>query len=367
MEIICTGLNHRKAPVDVRERFAFSDHILPETLDRLLGNGNGSVQEAVILSTCNRVEIYAACSEAGKGFAALRDLLKTQGHVEDLKSDWLYQKSFPDSVGHLFRVASGLDSMMLGETEIFGQVKKAYATALQHGASSRYLNKLFQKAFRAGKHVRSATQITRGSVSVGSAAVELAGKIFGDLKQHRAMILGAGEISERTARSLMSRGVHSLIVSNRSIDRAKRIAEELEGDAVTFEDWPAHLLETDIVICSTAAPHHVVTREKVSAALKKRRKPLFIIDLAVPRDVAPEVHDLDNVYVYDIDGLEHIANQAGLERQKEVAAAQKLITGHLQEFEEWFGKQKSCTKEKSPQSGAEKDGNTGEICLQNSL
>jgi glutamyl-tRNA reductase len=378
MDILCFGLNHRHASVDVRERFAFGDHELAESLGAFLkgSEAGGPVTETVILSTCNRVEIYACCTDGEKGLEQIRQQLRNRGGIRELDPRWFYEFRFPQSAAHLFRVAGGLDSMMLGETEIFGQVKKAYAGALKHGASGRYLNKLFQKAFRAGKHVRSATDITRGSVSIGSAAVELAGKIFGELNKHHAMILGAGEISERTARSLMSRGVHSLLVSNRSLDRAQRIAEELSGDAVGFDQWPKHLMDTDILICSTAAPHHVVVPEQIRENMKKRRRPLFIIDLAVPRDVHPAVHELDNVYVYDIDALENIADQASAERRKEVRLADKLLRGHLREFQDWFENQNQnqnqnrrdpATSPEQPHQNAaraENDGKSSNICLQ---
>jgi glutamyl-tRNA reductase len=368
MDILCFGLNHRHASVDVRERFAFGDHELAESLGAFVHGGQGAVREAVILSTCNRVEIYACCTEGECGLEEIRAQLRRRSGIQELDPRWFYEFRFPHSAAHLFRVTGGLDSMMLGETEIFGQAKKAYGVALKNGASGRYLNKLFQKAFRAGKHVRSATEITRGSVSVGSAAVELAGKIFGDLDKHHAMILGAGEISERTARSLMSRGVHSLMVSNRSLDRAQRIAEELSGDAVGFEEWPQHLARTDILICSTAAPHHVVSPEQIRENMKKRRRPLFIIDLAVPRDVHPAVHELDNVYVYDIDALEHIADQASEERRKEVEVAEKLLQGHLTEFQEWFENQgredRPGMKGQQNAARAENDGKSSNVCLQ---
>ncbi|MEO8206286.1 MAG: glutamyl-tRNA reductase, partial [Chthoniobacterales bacterium] len=251
----------------------------------------------------------------------------------------LYIHEFPQSVRHLFRVACGLDSMVVGETEILGQVKQAYASAHGHGATARHLNKLFQHAFRVAKYVRTETRITSGPVSVGSVAVDLAEKIFGQLQGRKVMILGAGDTSERTARSLQSRGVKSIIVSNRTFERAAKLAEEIGGMAIHFENWHNAFPEVDILISSTSAPHPILTREKLAPILKERgNRPLFVIDLAVPRDAEPELNELEGVYLYDIDSLQQIAAQSMAVRQQEVVRCEKMVDEHVTDFLAWMRK-----------------------------
>src|SRR5579863_111299 len=232
MSIVVIGLSHHSAPVTVRERFAFAEPRIPDTLQSL--RDSGLAREAVILSTCNRVELYAVTElEPREAFQALKEfLVKCQDYREPL-TDELYALAEPHSLEHLFKVACGLDSMVLGETEILGQLKKAYDLALQHGHTGGRLNKAFQRAFNVAKQIRTETNIQRGSVSVGSVAVELAEKIFSSLREHPVMVIGAGETSEKTARSLLSRGAHSILVSNRSHDRAVELARELGGRAVS--------------------------------------------------------------------------------------------------------------------------------------
>lgn len=337
-EILCLGLSHHQVGVEVRERFAFPEGRVPSALGSL--RGSGLVSEAVILSTCNRVEIYAVAKRRQDALDALQGFLSQHAGVSDLRQEWLYELPYPHSASHLFRVASGLDSMMLGETEILGQVKRAYQLALENQATGKVLNRLFQKAFQTAKQVRTETGVTRGAVSVGSAAVELAQGIFGDLHEQRAMILGAGEISERTARSLISRGVKKLIVSNRSSDRAEQLAGELGGEAIPFEAWPSRIVDCDILISSTAAPHTVVHPAQIREAMKHRRdRPLFVIDLAVPRDVEPAVNEIANVYLYDIDALEGLAQRAADERGREIKAAEALIHQHQHDFALWWLRQ----------------------------
>jgi glutamyl-tRNA reductase len=236
---------------------------------------------------------------------------------------------------HLFRVASGLDSMVVGETEILGQSKKAYEAARLAGAAGRYLHRLFQRAFRAAKHVRTHTEITRGAVSVGSVAVDLAQKIFGDLRDCKVMVLGAGETSERTVRALVSRGVADLRVSNRSPERAEALARAVTGRAIPFERWLEQCSEIDILITSTSSETPLLSQKKLGPLLRKRiDRPLFIIDIAVPRDVAPDVNALDGVYLYDIDSLQSIAEQSLATRRAQVAAAEEIISQHVAEFNE---------------------------------
>jgi len=229
--------------------------------------------------------------------------------------------------------------MVVGETEIFGQVKRAYEIAAKSGTTGRVLNRLFQKAFHVGKHVRSSTAITRGSVSVGSVAVDLAQQIFGNLAGSKIMVLGAGETSERTARSFQSRGAKQLFVSNRSYDKAVALAEAMGGRAIRFDDWEQEFRDLDILVSSTAAPHAVVTRAKIEPILRTRRnRPLFIIDLAIPRDVEPTVHELDDVYVYDLDSLRAIADRTIETRKKEMDGCDSLIEKHVCDFEVWLNR-----------------------------
>ncbi len=331
MNILCAGLNHQNAPIEIREKFAVGGHEMQSTLDAV--RGIDGLTGAVILSTCNRVEFYAASVCPVRAFDGLRSLMQERTGVEAP----LYFHDTPRSVRHLFRVASGLDSMVLGETEILGQVKKAYTAAAEFGATTSHLNRLFQQAFRVAKHVRTETQITRGATSVGSVAVELAGKIFGELSDRRVMILGAGETSERTARSLVSRGVKTVIVSNRTFDRAAKLAEEIGGLAIHFDHWQNAFSDTDILICSTSAPHAIITREKLVPMMKERSgRPLFIIDLAVPRDVEASVNELEGVYLYDIDSLEGIVRQSLEVRRSEIIRCEQMISDHVGSFVTWM-------------------------------
>jgi glutamyl-tRNA reductase len=332
MNIVCAGISHRDAAVDVREKFAVASDDLEETLSRL--RRIDGLVGAVIVSTCNRVEYYTASVCPIRAMDGLRGLLHERTGMEDAP---LYTHESPASIRHLFRVASGLDSMVLGETEILGQIKQAYAAASGCGATTRHLHKLFQHAFRVAKQVRSETQITRGSTSVGAVAVDLAGKIFGDLSGRTVMILGAGDTSERTARSLVSRGVRSVIVANRTFERAAALAEEIGGMAVHFEHWQNAFDQVDILICSTSAPHPIVTREKIEPLLARRDgRPLFIIDLAVPRDADPSLNELENVYLYDIDSLEQIVRQSIEVRRAEVVRCEKMIEHHVCDFVTWM-------------------------------
>jgi glutamyl-tRNA reductase len=325
MAIIVIGLSHHSSPVTVRERFAFPDDTIPAALAKV--RGTGIVTEAVILSTCNRVEIYAATElPERQAMEKLRQFLLEHHHYQEPIEAEIYSHGDAASVEHLFKVACGLDSMVLGETEIFGQLKKAYETALQHQHTGRHLNKAFQKAFNVAKQIRTETNIQRGSISVGSVAVELAEKIFSSLDQHQVMIIGAGETSEKTARALLSRGARSIIVSNRSHDRAVALARELEGRAIQFEEWAAEFPRIDIVISSTAAPHYILDRPKLEPLMKLRRnRPLLLIDIAVPRDIDPAVNFLENVYLYNIDDLQAIADDYLRPRKEEVARCAAII------------------------------------------
>jgi glutamyl-tRNA reductase len=357
MNLVVLGLSHHSSPVELRERFAFAEAKIPNALKAL--RDSGAAAEAVILSTCNRVEIYAATAlEPAKAFGELKQFLLRWGetpssqasdlgvrrHVGALESgdtspqsksglphqnepgDELYSFAEPTSLQHLFKVACGLDSMVLGETEILGQLKQAYALAHRHGHTGARLNKAFQRAFNVAKHIRTETNIQRGSVSVASVAVELAEKIFSSLSGREVMVIGAGDTSEKTARALLSRGAHSIIVANRSYDRAVALAAELSGRAVQFGDWTAEFQKIDIAISSTAAPHHILDRAKLEPLMKLRHhRPLLLIDIAVPRDIDPEVNFLENVYLYNIDDLQAIADDYLRLRKEEIARCEAII------------------------------------------
>ena len=335
MNVICLGLSHRTAAVNLREKFAVADADLISAATQL-GQIEG-IKETVIVSTCNRVEFYAAAEKSEHGFLGLHEFLAGRAHQHEYDPDIFYKFDSPDSIRHLFRVVSGLDSMVLGETEILGQVKKAYTTAVSGGTTSKHLNKLFQRAFNVAKDVRTNTNITRGPVSVGSAAVDLAEKIFGRLSRCKVMMLGAGETGEMTAKALCSRGVTNIMVSNRTYERAHALATELKGQAIAFDQWGEHFQEVDIVISSTAANHAILTREKVASMMGSRGdRPLFVIDLAVPRDVEPAVNDIEGVYLYDIDSLQAIARHSMEVRKHDLTRCEDMIEQHVVEFHQWL-------------------------------
>ncbi len=325
MNVVVIGLSHHTSPVELRERFAFAEAKIPDALKSL--RTSGIVGEAVILSTCNRVEIYAATPlEPARAFTELKQFLKHYHVFNEPLTEEVYTMAEPQSLQHLFKVASGLDSMVLGETEILGQLKIAYELARQHQHTGARLNKAFQRAFNVAKPIRTETSIQRGSVSVASVAVELAEKIFSSLAEHEVLVIGAGETSEKTARALLSRGAKSIIVANRSHERARALASELNGRAVQFDNWAAEFEKIDIAISSTAAPHHILDRAKLEPLMKARKhRPLLLIDIAVPRDIAPEVNFMENVYLYNIDDLQNIAADYLKQRREEIARCEMII------------------------------------------
>ncbi len=338
MKVICLGLSHRTASVEIREKFAVADSDLASAAERL--SAMDGICESVILSTCNRVELYAASDNIEQGFASLNRFLGVQADAHHYDPGIFYHYDPPHSIRHLFRVTSGLESMVIGETEILGQVKKAYTAATTNSTTAKHLNKLFQRAFNVAKDVRANTNITRGPVSVASVAVDLAEKIFGKLGSCKVMILGMGETGEQTAKALVSRGAKSILVSNRSHDRAAAFAETIGGQAVPFGDWEQPLAEVDILISSTAAPQPVLTRSKLEPVMRHRRdRPLFAIDLAVPRDIEPEANKLDGVYLYDIDSLQAMAQQSMEIRRRDVAVCEQMIERHVDEFSTWLDRE----------------------------
>ncbi|MBX7209958.1 MAG: glutamyl-tRNA reductase [Verrucomicrobiaceae bacterium] len=332
--LVSLSLNYRTTPVEVRERLAFAGNkvaLATQEIRALPG-----FEESLVLSTCNRVELYATHGheDSRKGHAMMRDYLVHHFKLQPEHAEALvfHQHVSTETARHLFRVVSGLDSMVLGETEIFGQVKAAYKLALEAGTTGRTLNKLFQQAFTVGKKVRNDTLIQRGSTSVGSVAVDLAEKVH-DLKNCRVMLVGAGEMSRTCAQSLLSRGARSIIVSNRSYDRAVELATEMKGSALKFDEWESVLHEVDVIISSTSAPHFIIKPDLVHHVMRKRRwEPLLVIDIAVPRDVDPAVNDIEGVYLYDIDALQAIADDSRRERERQLALCEQIIEEQLEKF-----------------------------------
>lgn len=325
MEFVCLGVNHKTAPVEVRERFAVGTTKLGEAAQQLLEMAG--VPEGVVVSTCNRTEFYFVADDANSALERLENSLaeKVHGHEEPF---YRYHKT--DAARHLCKVVSGLDSMLLGETEIFGQVKQAYQAAHSAGTTGAILNKLFQKVFSIGKKVRTQTSIQEGSTSIGNVAVELAEKIFGHLKNSEVMVLGAGEMSRLTAQALVSRGAKSIIVANRTHEHAVELAEEMGGRAVRFDDWMDELKKVDVVISSTGAPHTIIHRHEVESLRRARKyRPLFMIDIAVPRDIEHSVGEIEEVYLYDIDALEQLADEAKLRRVNQTIECEKIIEVEL--------------------------------------
>jgi len=330
MNLFCIGLSHHTANVETRERF-----LGHAAIDRTLREVAGC-SEVLLLTTCNRTEVYASASSPVPT-ETIANCLLTNGKLLETDVAAFYRYESEQCIQHLFRVTSGLDSMVIGETEILGQVKKAYAVARESGAAGPYLHRLFQRAFRVAKQVRTRTDITRGSVSVGSVAVDLAEKIFGDLSSRKVLLLGAGETSERTARALVSRGVCEIFVSNRSGERAEALAAMVGGKAIAFGQWPMRCAEIDILISSTAANEPFLTPEILAPVLQARLdRPLFMIDLAVPRDIVPDVNKMEGVYLYDIDALQSIAQQSLAMRRQQIAAGEEIIAHHIADFSGWF-------------------------------
>ncbi len=335
MHIVIVGLNHRSAPIELRERLAFAKEQLPQAFARLREHG---LQEAAILSTCNRVEIYAGVPELNGSVSRLQQFLSEHSGVAlSNLSPSLYSYTQPRSIQHLFSVASGLDSMVLGEGEILQQVKHAYEHAKAHGATGKVLNVLFQRALNTAKTVRTQTAIGRGCTSVGSVSVELSEKIFGQLSGAVVLLIGAGKIGELTLKRLADRGVREVRVANRSLDRAVELAAGYRAMPVPLDDLEGHLLESDIVISSTGAPSYLLSRASIAAAMRQRRqRPLCLVDLGVPRNIDPEAGALENVYLFDVDDLQGLVDHSHKERQQAVAHSQAIIDQKVEGFLSWW-------------------------------
>ncbi|GAB4284921.1 MAG: glutamyl-tRNA reductase [Coriobacteriia bacterium] len=336
MHLILVGLSHKTAPVEIRERLTFPAHRQAEALSLL--TRYDEVAEAVIVSTCNRTEIYAVVTGEDAGVDAVLDFMTTYHDLDqhDLVR-YLYIIRGEAVIRHLFRVVASLDSMVLGEAQILGQVKEAYDHAFDNGASGRAFNKLFRQSFQVGKRVRTETEIGENAVSISYAAVELAKKVFDTLDGRTVLILGAGKMSELTAKHLVSNGVKAVLVANRTYERAEELACRFCGEAIRYDALFERMREADIVISSTAATHYVITREQVAATMKGRGgRPLFMIDIAVPRDIEPAVNELSSVFLYDIDDLNGVVESNLEERMREARRAEAIIDEEIEAFIGWL-------------------------------
>ncbi len=334
MALITLGLNHKTAPIDIRERLTFGPDIIVAAL-RSLSERPG-IDEAVILSTCNRTELYCAHTRSGRE-AICAWLGEFHGLELETISPFLYSHQDQECVRHLLKVASGLDSMVLGEPQILGQVKQAFQTATDASTSGKFLGRLFQHTFSVAKQVRTDTAIGHSPVSIAFAAVSLARQIFSDLSQQTALLIGAGETIELAARHLHQHGVGRIIVANRTLEKAHQLAGQFDGYAIGLTEIPNHLAEADIVISSTASPLPVVGKGTVESALKKRKhQPIFMVDIAVPRDIESEVSELNDVYLYTVDDLQQVVQENMRSRQEAAEQALEIVDLHVDEFMGWL-------------------------------
>lgn len=333
--IFIIGVNHKTAPVEIREQLAFSsDGTLP--LQELLAATGAS--EGCILSTCNRVEIITVCKDAEGAPGALRRFLFGRTALnEDEAAKYSYLHQGAEAITHLFRVGASLDSMIVGEPQILGQLKQAYKIASEENCTGAILNRFLHKSFSVAKRIRTETSIGSSAVSISYAAVEMAKKIFGDLQGKVVMLVGAGEMAELAAEHLLNQGVRQVVVVNRTIERAVKLARQFNGKAAGFDELLTQLEDIDILISSTGAPGLVLKKDDVKPVMKQRHnRPLFLIDIAVPRDLDPELNKLDNVYLYDIDDLQQVVEVNKAERDKEAARGENIVAEEAMKFRLWL-------------------------------
>jgi glutamyl-tRNA reductase len=336
MELLVVGLNHNTAPIQIRECLAFPEEKMEDALSEV--HVLPSVKETMIVSTCNRVEVYAATRETEKAIHDLKDFL-SQYHGLPLKEfdKSLYTHVGEEAVRHIFRVASSLDSMVLGEPQILGQIKDAYDFSQQVKTSGLILHRLLHRAFHVAKRVRTETKIAISAVSVSSVAVELAEKIFGGLEKKTVLLIGAGEMCELAARHLVSGGIEKILVTNRTYERAVLLAQEFRGEAIPFEEMGLGLKKTDIVISATNSHQYLLGHDQITKVMKGRKqKPIFFIDIADPRDIEPNVGDIENVYLYNIDDLQKVANENIKDRKKEAQRAEAIVQDEVVKFVNWY-------------------------------
>ena len=335
MQLVLIGLSHKTAPLEVRESLALSSEDQKNILERCLQDER--INEAVIVSTCNRSEFYFVTRIDSDAKQIFTDLVLN--HLEKQRadiSDYLYLEQGEAVVSHLFRVAASLDSMVVGEAQILGQLKSAYDLSFEQGTTGRVFNKLFRLSFETGKRVRSETNIGSSAVSISYAAVELAKRVFDKLEGRRVLLLGAGEMSELTALHMQANGASEVVVANRTFARAEELAQKFEGSAIEFDQRYDALRSVDIVVSATAASDYVITKEELSEIVSRRRDPLFFFDIAVPRDIDPGCADFRNVYVYDVDALDGIVESNKAERMVEAAKAEVIIHEEISNFERWL-------------------------------
>jgi len=330
--LVLVGLSHHTAPLAVRERLAFSSEQMPERLRALVSRAG--LQEAMLVSTCNRVEMYGSAADPQEATRGIRDYFAEVAEEQNLAAH-LYEHTGDAVARHAFRVASSLDSLVVGEPQILGQVKEAFSLATEAGTVGSLLGRCMNRAFAVAKRVRNETGIAAGAVSVSSIACDLARSIFGELTGRRVVLVGAGEMSEAAAKALAQNGT-LLTVVNRNQERARAVAEACGGEAREFDQLSQELIAADVVITSTASPRYVITRELMQGVIRARRhRPLFLIDIAVPRDVDPRVENLDNVFLFDLDDLEQVASQNIAARKREAEQAERIVEAEVQAFEEW--------------------------------
>jgi glutamyl-tRNA reductase len=336
VHLLLVGASHRTAPLELRERLDFSSHGIEVALRRLVARA--SAREAVVISTCNRAELYVACEEPR---SSAEDVLRFISEFHQLPSEQVrahvYEHIDQDAVRHLFRVSSGLDSMIIGEPQILGQIKEAYGVATSMRTAGPLLNKLFHWAFGVGKRVRAETALAEGAVSVSFAAVSLAKKIFGQLAGCRVLVVGAGEMGKLTAVHLQAQGVASVAITSRTLSHAQQLADEVGGTVSAWDALPHALGDADIVITSTSSPAPILSKAQVKAAMPaSRTRPLFIIDIAVPRDVDPHAADIEQVFLYNIDDLQAIVRENMQRRGAEVSRAEQIVEEEVSKFASWY-------------------------------
>ena len=336
MHLFLLGASHHSAPVDLRERIDFSRRGIPEALAGLAAVPGTA--EAVVLSTCNRAEIYTMCETPARAHDALATFMSSFHDLPESEvAPHLYGRADDDAARHLFRVVAGLDSLVVGEPQILGQVKEAYAIALEHGHTGALLNRLFHWSFGVGKRVRSETGLGEGAVSVSYAAIALARKIFGNLRNLQALVIGAGEMAELTATHFRSQQVQRIGVTNRTAAHAESLAARVNGEAVPWENVTDELASTDIVVTATGSATPILTHAHVQTAMKPRRdRPLFIIDIGVPRDVEPSAGAIEQVFLYNIDDLRSIVRENLARRQSQIDRAEAMVSEEVDRFMSWM-------------------------------
>ena len=337
MNLILIGMNHKTAPLEIREKLSLSCLQELNPVSELMKISQ--VKEAMYLSTCNRVEVLADTSDAAGALTNLRSFIFKHGNLStEEMARCLYVHTDQEAIKHLFRVSSSLDSLVMGEPQILGQVKDAYHRAVENKATGMVLNKLLHQAFRVAKRVRTETAIASNAVSVSYAAVELAKKIFGNLQGKTVLLIGAGEMSELAARHLINQGVGKFLITNRTYSRAVDMAEAFQGQAIEFKDLATNLGEADIVISSTGATGYVITREMVATALhgRKKNRLLFLIDIAVPRDIDPAAGEIDNAFLYNIDDLQEVVDENLEGRRQEAEKAEAIVEEEVEKCQAWM-------------------------------